>query len=134
MLVTVWEVESLLVQVTVVPTDTVNVGGTKAKPEISTLALAGVGVVVSAGVVVAVGVGEAIGVGAGVAAGVDVTIGFGVGVAAGVVVLQPVSASIRESAINREPASMSFRIFVLFTFVIWWIRRSCIAKEFRANL
>ena len=38
LLVTVWEVESLLVQVTVVPTDTVSVDGTKAKPEISTLA------------------------------------------------------------------------------------------------
>jgi hypothetical protein len=38
LLVTVWEAESLLVQVTVAPTDTVNVGGTKAKPDISTLA------------------------------------------------------------------------------------------------
>ena len=38
LLVTVWETESLLVQVTVVPTDTVSVDGTKAKPEISTLA------------------------------------------------------------------------------------------------
>jgi hypothetical protein len=38
LLVTVWEAESLLVQVTVAPTDTVNVGGTKAKPDISALA------------------------------------------------------------------------------------------------
>jgi hypothetical protein len=38
LLVTVWEVESLFVHVTVVPTETVNVDGTKAKPEIFTLA------------------------------------------------------------------------------------------------
>jgi hypothetical protein len=38
LLITVWGAESLLVQVTVVPTGTVNVDGTKAKPEISTLA------------------------------------------------------------------------------------------------
>jgi len=38
LLAIVWDEESLLVQVTVVPTDTVNVDGTKAKPEIATLA------------------------------------------------------------------------------------------------
>jgi len=38
LLVIVWDEESLLVQVTVVPTDTGNVCGTKAKPEMFTLA------------------------------------------------------------------------------------------------
>ena len=38
LLVIVWDEESLLVQVTVVPTDTANVCGTKAKPEMFTLA------------------------------------------------------------------------------------------------
>lgn len=77
---TVWEAESLFVQVTLVPLAIVINSGLKANPEMSTFISIIVGV--ASGVVVGTGVGEAVETGDGVTT--DVAAGIGVKVGAGV--------------------------------------------------